>query len=132
VAYQQGRAGDNAVYVQPFPATGAKYQISKGLGHHPLWSPSGKEIVYLPAQEPPLVVSVNMHPSFSVGNAPVQLPRRSNEGGPATIRNYDLMPDGRFVGVVNAGQPPPGTPGAQRIQVVLNWLEELKQNVPTK
>jgi hypothetical protein len=42
------------------------------------------------------------------------------------------MPDGRVIGVVNAGQPVLGAPAVQQIQIVLNWFEELKQRVPTK
>ena len=47
VAYasREGRTS-SAVYVQPFPPTGAKYQISKNAedGHHPVWSPDGAEL----------------------------------------------------------------------------------------
>jgi Tol biopolymer transport system component len=132
VAYQSGKAGDNAVYVQPFPATRAIYQISKGNAHHPVWSRDGKEIIYLPANSLPLVASIATQPSFTVGNAPVQLPVKGNENGPTTIRNYDMLPDGRLVGVVVAGQPQLGMLGTQQIDVVVNWFEELKQRVPTK
>jgi len=132
VAYQSGRSGANAVLVQPFPATGAKYQISRGNAHHPVWSRDGKEIMYIPAQGLPLVVSISTQPSFTVANNPVQLPRKGNENGPASIRNYDVMPDGRLLGVVNAGQPPSGVPDAQRINVVVNWFTELQQRVPVR
>jgi serine/threonine-protein kinase len=132
VTYQAGRTGDNAIYVKPFPATDAKYQVSKGNAHHPVWSRDGKEIIYLPAQSLPLVASISTEPSFAVGNNPVQLPVKGNENGPATVRNYDVMPDGRLVGVVNTGQPPSGVPVAQQIRVVLNWFEELKQRVAVK
>jgi len=44
-------------------------------------------------------------------------------------RNYDVMPDGRILGVIAAGQTQ--SPGTREIQVVLNWFEELKQRVPS-
>jgi Tol biopolymer transport system component len=131
VAYQAGQPGNNAVYVQPFPSTGSKYQVSKGNAHHPAWSRDGKELVFNPATALPLVVRVSATPSFQV-TEPVQLPTKGNESGPASIRNYDIMPDGRVIGVVNAGQPVLGAPAVQQIQIVLNWFEELKQRVPTK
>jgi hypothetical protein len=43
-----------------------------------------------------------------------------------TIPNYDVSPDGqRFVMVKDE-------PGSDRLNVVLNWTEELKRLVPTK
>jgi len=47
-------------------------------------------------------------------------------------RNYDLMPDGRMLGVVSAGQSQPAGPTTPQIQVVLDWFEELKARVPPK
>jgi hypothetical protein len=50
-------------------------------------------------------------------------------------RQYDVTPDGKaFVLVIDASASGGGTtrrPTSQ-INVVLNWLEELKQRVPTK
>jgi Tol biopolymer transport system component len=131
VAYQSGQPGNNAVYVQPFPSTGSKYQVSKGNAHHPAWSRDGKELVFNPATALPLVVRVTATPSFQV-TEPVQLPTKANESGPASIRNYDIMSDGRVIGVVNAGQPPLGDLAVQQIQIVLNWTEELKRLVPSR
>ena len=131
VAYQSGRPGDNAVWVQPFPPTGTKYLVSNGsAAHHPTWSRSGKEIIYLPAQSNAVVASVNTQPSFSVGKATVELPAKGQEGGPASIRTYDVMPDGRLLAVVNADPRPSGAPDIPQIRVVLNWFEELKQKLP--
>jgi hypothetical protein len=42
------------------------------------------------------------------------------------------MPDGRLIGVVNAGQPRLAAPAVQQINVVLNWQAELKRMVPTR
>ena len=67
VAYYTNESGPITVYVQPFPATGAKYQISKEPGaHHPLWSPDGKELLYIPTVGNLASVSVTTHLSFLV------------------------------------------------------------------
>ena len=42
-----------------------------------------------------------------------------------------MTPDGAIIGTVEADQRS-SQPGALRIEVVLNWLEELKQHVPSK
>ena len=47
-------------------------------------------------------------------------------------RNYDIARDGsRFIIVVAADDAVTGT-NAERMQVVLNWFEEIKQRVPTE
>jgi Tol biopolymer transport system component len=124
--------GAATIYVQPFPATGAKYQISKDdAGHHALWSPDGKAIFYAPGASPVVAVSVTTQPTFTFGNpAPVAggLPNSSGQNP----RNYDIAPDGqRFIfTAVDAGQTQSGAAAAPQIQVVLNWTEELKAKVP--
>lgn len=42
------------------------------------------------------------------------------------------MPDGRFVGLVTAGQSQFGRGSDNQILVVLNWFEELKTRVPSR
>ena len=37
---------DNAGYLQPYPATGVKYQISQSGGAWPIWSSAGHELIY--------------------------------------------------------------------------------------
>jgi hypothetical protein len=94
------------VYVQPFPATGTKYQISRSdeAGHHPVWSPYGKELSYIPQAGQLVSVRVNTQPSFSFGN-PVPIPRAFNFGNsPADVRSHDITRDGkRFLALTFAG-----------------------------
>jgi len=48
-------------------------------------------------------------------------------------RNYDISPDGKqFIVVLAASQTQNNQPAAPQLNVVLNWLEELKQRVPVK
>lgn len=131
-AYLSDEANVEQVYVQPFPPTGAKYQISRGHSHAPVWSPDGKELFYYDVDARKLVaVSIQTQPSFSFG-VPVPLPF---EGMLQTgyERQYDVSPDGkRFLVLL------PGNPGesesrpTQQINIVLNWFEELKQRVPVR
>jgi len=137
VAYasQEGRAS-SAVYVQPFPPTGAKYQISKNAddGHHPMWSPDGAELLFgAGLGAPPLnAVRITTQPSFTVGEA-MPVPRPFQGAGPAVERPYDISRDGQhFLGLVDAAQTQSGAPATPQIQVVLNWFEELKARVPTR
>jgi eukaryotic-like serine/threonine-protein kinase len=47
IAYASDESGAQEIYVQNFPPSGGKWQISTDGGFEPSWSPSGKEIFYL-------------------------------------------------------------------------------------
>jgi serine/threonine-protein kinase len=118
---------DDGLLVQPFPATGAKYQISNEF--HPFWSPDGKEL-FSRQRGRTVVRAITTKPTFTFGN-PVELPDtvRLRDGGPTFERNHDITPDGkRFVGVISGDQTLAAVSTLQ-IQVVENWFEELKTRV---
>ena len=136
IGYHSDETGRDAIYVQPFPATGAKYQIPKNnpsqIDHHPVWSSDGKELFYIPALGALAAINVTTQPSFAFGNA-VPVPRKFTGGAtnsaPSNERDYDVTPDGKIVGPTLASAE---TNTAPEIRVVLNWFEELKRLVPTK
>jgi Tol biopolymer transport system component len=47
MAYVSNETGRNEVYVQPFPVTGGRWQISRDGGTQPRWRADGKELYYL-------------------------------------------------------------------------------------
>ena len=56
-------------------------------------------------------------------------------GSAATVgsRNFHILPVGnRFIAIAATGETPSRAPAAPQINVVLNWLDELKQLVPIK
>jgi Tol biopolymer transport system component len=127
VAYQAGDpgSGEATLFVQPFPSNGTRYQIDRG--GRPVWSPDGRQLFFVPAPGQFKVVNVTVEPTFET-TAPVDLPRPFGLSPPASPRNYDILPDGRIVGINTAGET---TGSAALIQVVQNWFEELKARVPT-
>ena len=46
VVYGSYESGQSEIYVQPFPATGEKWQISTDGGTDPVWTKNGNEIFY--------------------------------------------------------------------------------------
>lgn len=46
IAYASDESGKMEVYVQPFPLTGAKWQISTNGGHRPRWRHDGRELFW--------------------------------------------------------------------------------------
>ena len=95
-----------------------------------MWSRDGKELFFVPAPGRFMAVTVRTEPSFTFTN-PVAVPRGFGVAAPATPRTFDIMPDGRIVGVGTQGQSQGGS-GPTQIHVVLNWFEELKARAPTK
>ncbi|HEX6315598.1 MAG TPA: hypothetical protein VFZ73_12095, partial [Gemmatimonadaceae bacterium] len=110
---------------------GAKYQLPNTRdNHHPLWSPDGRELFYIPGAGQFAGVGITSQPRFSFGN-PVSMSVGGvlRMGPPDTRRRFDRMPDGSgFLGIVAAGG---GDEDAfRRVQIVQNWFEELKRLVP--
>jgi serine/threonine-protein kinase len=119
------------VYVEPYPATGARYQISKDSedGHHAAWTPDGRELIYTPGPGNRLLsVAVVTTPAFSFGQS-TSLPRPFTNAPPTARRPYDVTRDQRFLGL-RTDVGPDGRPIAPQVQVVLNWFEELRRRVP--
>jgi hypothetical protein len=121
------------VFVQPVPATGARYQVSTTaeIGHHPFWSPDGTELFYLGAERGALLVGVPLifGSAVTAGRGtvfPRTLVTNTTSTGPS---NYEMTPDGRsFVGT--RGATDALNAAVEVIHVVLNWGDELKQLVP--
>jgi Tol biopolymer transport system component len=136
VAYASAERGAGTIYVQPFPATGIKYQLFvKGSDspHHPRWSPDGRELFYdaNPKVTGFEAVSVTTQPTFAFGNA-VIVPKLFLMAGAVLRTPYDIAPDGRLVGRITAGHAEYVRSQNDQIQVVLNWFEDLKARVPTR
>jgi eukaryotic-like serine/threonine-protein kinase len=129
------RSPERGVFVQTFPATGARYQIpSQILDYHPVWGPKGNELLYVPSAASGQLSAVGFatQPIVAFGT-PRSIPARvTGSRASGARRAWDVLPDGRFVGIVAAAEPDTSSVPTQQIRMVLNWFEELKQRVPVK
>jgi eukaryotic-like serine/threonine-protein kinase len=128
VVYRSDESGRNQIYVQPFPPTGAKYQITTTGAFSPLWSPDGKQIFYGEQNgEGTQLVSVDVRtqPGFGFANA-TKLPidKIYTRVG---IRGYDITPDGKQFLIVRSSPEGGDKPAQLQMRITLNWFEELKQ-----
>ena len=137
IAYTSGRSSSAGyeTFVEPFPPTGEKHQISQGGGTAPLWSPTGNEVFYRPitfgiaaARQTLSSVAVSTDSPFRFTS-----PQPLSIGSFFSIqfhRNFDVTPDGqRFLVLL----PTDGATDADsdlQVQVVLNWHQELLERVP--
>jgi serine/threonine-protein kinase len=120
------------IFVQPYPGTGtgSKYQVTKEGGAAPAWSRDGKQLFYVVGNKMFAVDVVRTEPALSFGKpSPLAIPTVQIQGA---VRNYDVMPDGRFLTVLLPSQTQAKPPTNIQINVVLNWFTELQQRVPVK
>jgi len=129
IAYRSNSDGASALSVEPFPPTGSKYLIGNGI--YPVWSRDGHDLIFRQLTTGEIMVThVSTQSGFSFTNPEILSSGFAERASNASVRNHDMLPDGRFIGIVSAGAAGAATP--DRINVVLNWFEELKQKVPAK
>jgi len=133
LAYMSNESGQNEIYVRPFPDVNkGRWQVSIGGGSSPLWSPNGRELFYL-SNDSVMAVEVQTEPTFSLGTPKALF--RSWYGGVFTSagEQWDISPDGkRFLMMKETGPAASAGGGPLKINIVLNWFEELKRRVPVK
>jgi serine/threonine protein kinase len=135
MAYTSNESGSSEVYVQAFPGPGEKHQISTSGGINPDWAPNGRELFYLDLGRRPeagsflvysmMAVDITANP-FKAGTP------RTLFGGVSLatypLRSYDVYPDGQHFIVAKNDELPDQR--VTRLNVVLNWFEELKRRAP--
>jgi Tol biopolymer transport system component len=92
LSYVSDETGRFEIYVQPLPQTGAKFQITKEGGEHPVWSPDGQKL-YFNRGDRMFEVSVKMEPTVVV-STPAPLPISGFIQGSGR-RQFDITADGK-------------------------------------
>jgi len=135
ITYASNESGDLEIYVRPFPDVDkGRWQVSKDGGDSPLWSPNGKGLFYRKNNEV-IAVAVETEPTFKViksetlfrGNYVIRRP-------PTDLIPWDLHPDGkRFLMMKESSSDETTAKTARpKINIILNWFEELKQKMPVE
>jgi Tol biopolymer transport system component len=141
MAYTSDESGTFEVYAQAFPGPGEKVRISTDGGVNPAWARNGRELFYLSAWarngREPSYLSGNSQSMMAVDIAagnPLQLgtPRKlfelSRHVGCFPLRCYDVYPDAQSFVMVRF-DPLPDLRAA-RLNVVLNWFDEVQRRAP--
>ena len=127
LAYSSSESGHGELYVRPFPnVDGGKWQVSAGGGQEARWSPDGRELFYLNG-DAMMAVPIETEPAFKAG-APEMLFRKPNYSSGAL--GWDISPDGKRFLMMK--EPDTTAGGPRKINIVVNWFEELKQRMPVK
>jgi serine/threonine protein kinase len=93
IAYQSDETGRYEVYVQPFPPTGAKYQVSAAGGSGPKWG-RRDEISYINAESRLCAVEVDASSGFRAGKSETLFPFAQRD---IMWGEYDVFPDGTYL-----------------------------------
>jgi eukaryotic-like serine/threonine-protein kinase len=145
LAYSSGEGGNAAedfrIFVERYPRTGERYEIAVGGALNPVWSRDGTEIFYRRgvAEGPRLLNSVTIletEPRFRFTTAgSVSIEGFLNH---LNYRDFDPLPDGSgwimltpFASGSDRDRAVAESPKPDRINVVLNWFEELQRRAPT-
>jgi len=123
LAYVSDESGQLQVYVQPFPSLDSKSQVSTDGGTQVLWNRNGKELFYRRGNQM-MAVEVSTNPQLTL-SAPRLLFEQRYAVGTVTFANCDVAPDGEHFVMVKEES------GASRLNVVLNWSDELKRLSPS-
>jgi hypothetical protein len=125
LVYVSNESGQNDVYLRAFPALDRRWSISTQGGTQPLWNPSGKEIFYRSGDKM-MAVEVTTTPQVTLSTPRVLFEQRYAYGAGITMANYDVTQDGqRFIMVKDES-------GAARLNIILNWLSELRRVAPRR
>jgi Tol biopolymer transport system component len=126
MAYDSDESGRVEVFVQSFPDPGVKrWKVSLASGSEPLWTRGGRELVYRKGDS---VMAVAMDLANNRSGQPVALfggPYADSPGW-TRPRSYDVSRDGERFLLLK--RPPERE--RPRVNVVMNWFDELRAKVP--
>ncbi len=142
LVYRRNVDGEGGqLFMEPFPTTGTEFRLTQDGGSAPMWSRDGRELFYrrnaqtiaglaAGARSPNLMaVDISLEGTPEWGNQRV-LPIESFLVFQGSV-DYDITPNGeRFIMVFPSDQTESGEPARPRINIALNWFEELKERVP--
>jgi eukaryotic-like serine/threonine-protein kinase len=119
IAYSSNESGQEEVYVEPFPATGGKVQISNGGGTQTMWRGDGRELFFVAPDGSLMAAPIKTTNGFESG-APQRLFATGLPMTPSR-RQYAVTGDGtRFL--INVLRSP-----ASPLTVVVNWPAALRK-----
>ena len=120
LAYGSNQDGTGQVYVQPFPPTGARYQVTDAGGTTPVWSPDGRRIYYVTASKV-FAATVQTSPAFAVLRRELVFGVEGYNLSSPVHAPFDVAPDGKHLLLLRPTRSDNG------LVVVRDWKYELRE-----
>jgi serine/threonine protein kinase len=124
IAYTSTESGQEEVYVRTFPRPSGRWQISTQSGSEPVWSLDGRQL-YFRTNDSLMAVDVTREPSFTASRPRVAIEAPFDLAG-VLYANYDVGLEGETFIMIRTETEST----ASRLNVVVNWFEELERRVP--
>jgi Tol biopolymer transport system component len=121
LAYRSTESGSEEIYVQPFPPSGAKWQVSTSGGAEAFWREDGKQLFYVSDSKLMMVPVETRGGRFEVG-VPHSLFDLQLTADPARNRIVGVGNGRRFLVNMSVSSSEPGS-----MTVLLNWPALLKR-----
>jgi dipeptidyl aminopeptidase/acylaminoacyl peptidase len=122
IAYASDESGRAEVYVQRFPPSTDKWQISSGGGLQPLWRNDGKEIFFITEEGKLTAAEIRSGSGFETG-IPKELFQTGFRTGFGSVYGYVVSKDGQRFLLTNPAQVENSSP----LTIVLNWTAASSQ-----
>jgi Tol biopolymer transport system component len=130
LAYASNETGTYEVYVRAFPDNGGKWQVSNAGGAYPIWSRSGRELLFETLDAHIMTVSYSWTNDSFVADKPRPWSPKPLVNLVNSSKNFDLAPDGKRIAALMPVETAED-PGAQNhVTFLLNFLDELERRVP--
>ena len=117
IAYASDDTGRYEIFVEPYPPTGARWQISTEGGMEPRWRDDGRELLFVVGDRFLAAAPIEPTPVFRAGPPQELFAIDLAAFDPHLFVNYAVGPGGRYVLVSG----PIGSPPSGRLAVWLNW-----------
>jgi serine/threonine protein kinase/Tol biopolymer transport system component len=124
IAYSSDESspGIPQVYVQPFPPSGDKWQVSSAGGGQPVWSAADHEIFFIAQDSTMMSVPYTTTPRFQAGSPQALFQSRATTGA-VGHNGFDVTRDGKRFLVISR----PLRAEASPFTVVTNWLAAVQK-----
>jgi Tol biopolymer transport system component len=113
LAYVSDESGKDEIYIQTFPGSESKWQVSANGGTSPRWRRDGRGLFFISPEKELMTVALGNDGPRLTFNVPTPLFRAPNG-------TYDITADDRFLMRVREVEKPPSP-----INIVVNWSAEL-------
>jgi serine/threonine-protein kinase len=122
IAYTSNETQSYQIYVQQFPPSGGKWQITTDGGVDVHWSRDGRELFYRQGSAL-MVVAIQTQPAFQAGK-PKLLFEEHRTLFSTVGHTFDVSLDGKRLLLTGLGTGDQG----RRVNVILHWAEEVRRH----
>jgi Tol biopolymer transport system component len=131
IAYVSNQSADFQIFVQPYPPTGGRWQVSTQEGNKPRWSNGeklngDKQLFYVDGKDNVMMVSIDTKMGFKVGTPQLFFKGLYHPAG--STNDYSVTPDGRRMIMMKNAE---GADAPTHMVIALNWFDELRRLAAT-